>query len=76
MIKIYSTPSCSACTALKNELDAMSFKYEAHMLTEDPVTAAAVMEKSAMRSVPIVHDTERDVYMTGKELLSEISTNG
>jgi len=71
LIKVYSTPICAACVALKATLTSAGVEYESFDLTDNLVAAASVMEASGIRTAPIIHDIEADRFYTGKEYLSE-----
>ncbi|WP_419810788.1 glutaredoxin family protein [Bacterioplanoides sp.] len=75
MIKIYSKPNCAACTAAKNYAESIGADFEYIDIASDPINAGAIVEKSGMRSMPIIHDTERDIFMSFEGFKSEYKSS-
>ena len=60
-ITIYSRRFCGYCTAAKSLLESQGYPFEVVNLDEDPELAQRVMEKTRMRTVPIITVGEHTV---------------
>ena len=60
-ITIYSRRFCGYCTAAKSLLESKGYSFEEVNLDENPELALQVMEKSRMRTVPIITVGEQTV---------------
>jgi glutaredoxin-like YruB-family protein len=53
-VKVYSTPSCPNCKALKKFLGENGVKYEDINVASNPKAAQEMIEKSGQMAVPVV----------------------
>jgi len=60
MITVYSTETCSACSAAKGWLEANNIEYESVMIDED-IDAAKLMMSRGLRTVPQIYIDEEHI---------------
>ena len=53
-VKVYSTPSCPKCKALKKFLSEKGVEYTEINVAGDPAAAQEMIEKSGQMAVPVV----------------------
>ena len=52
----------------------LGIEFEVHDFSDDPIASAGVMEKSGLRTAPIIHVIEEDKFFSGSEFLKSIQT--
>ena len=53
-IKVYSTPICPYCVALKNFLEERKIKFEEIDVSQDQIAAKEMVEKTGQMGVPVI----------------------
>ncbi len=53
-IKVYSTPTCTKCRALKDFLKERNIKFDDINVASDTSAAQEMIEKSGQMSVPVI----------------------
>ncbi|MCX7922559.1 MAG: glutathione S-transferase N-terminal domain-containing protein [Clostridia bacterium] len=71
-IKVYSTPSCTYCTALKKYLDEKNISYENIDVSQDRAAAAEMIAKSGQRAIPVIDIDGNIIVGFDRNKLSEI----
>jgi glutaredoxin-like YruB-family protein len=71
-VKIYSTPTCPHCRALKEFLDEKGIEYEDVNVAEDEKERNEMVEKSGQMGVPVVDIDGEVIVGFDKEKISEL----
>jgi glutaredoxin-like YruB-family protein len=54
MVRVFSTPTCPFCVALKNFLEDHNIKFEDIDVSENKVAQKEMIEKSGQMEVPVI----------------------
>ena len=54
MVRVFSTPSCPFCVALKNYLKEHNIEFEDIDVSEDKAAQSEMIDKSGQMGVPVV----------------------
>jgi glutaredoxin-like YruB-family protein len=71
-IKIYSTPTCPYCTALKEFLKSHNIEFEDVDVSQDENAAKEMIEKSGQMGVPVVEIDGEIVVGFDKEKICQL----
>jgi len=71
-IKIYTTPTCAFCPAVKKFLDDKGVEYEEVDITQDEKAAEEMKEKTGQMGVPVTIIGEEVVVGYDKKKLEEV----
>jgi glutaredoxin-like YruB-family protein len=71
-VKIYSTPTCPYCQALKDCLKENNYEYEDVDVAQDEKQRDEMVEKSGQMGVPVVDIDGEIVIGFDKEKIAEI----
>lgn len=71
-IKIYSTPTCPYCVAVKEYLEEKGFKYTDVDVSIDPNAADEMINKTGQMGVPVVDIDGQAVVGFDKEKIDTI----
>ncbi len=71
-IKVYSTPVCPYCVALKNFLKEHNFVFEEFDLSQDRKAAQEMIEKTGQMGVPVIEIDGQIVIGFDREKISKI----
>lgn len=72
MIKIYSTPSCPYCLALKDFLTDRKINFEEIDVSRDEKAAGEMIKKSGQLGVPVIDIDGEIVVGFDKEKISKL----
>lgn len=72
MIKIYSTPNCPYCVALKEFLTERKFEFENVDVAQDEKALQEMVDKTGQFGVPVVDIDGQVVVGFDKEQISKI----
>ncbi len=71
-IKVYTTPTCAFCPAVKKFLDEKGVSYEEIDITENPEAAEEMKEKTGQMGVPVTVIGEEVVVGYNKNKLEKL----
>lgn len=72
MIKIFSTPSCPYCIALKDWLKTKNIEFEDVNVAEDEKVRDEMIQKSGQMGVPVVEINGEIIVGFDKERIAKI----
>lgn len=72
MVKLYTTPTCVYCFALKQFLKEHKVVFEEIDVSKDQIAAKDMIEKSGQMGVPVVEIDGKIVAGFDKEKISEL----
>lgn len=75
-IKIYSTPTCPHCRALKKYLDGKKIKYEDIDVTKNQKALKEMIKKSGQMGVPVIDIEGKIITGFDREKLEKLLKNG
>lgn len=70
-IKIYTTPSCPYCVALKQFLKERNFEFEEIDVSQDEKAAEEMIQKSGQMGVPVVEIDSQIIVGFDRELIEK-----
>jgi len=71
-IKVYTTPTCAFCPAVKKVLDEKGVEYEEIDITQDEKAAEELKEKTGQMGVPVTIIGDEVVIGYDKKKLEEL----
>ena len=71
-VKVFSTPACPYCVALKNYLKEKNIKFEDINVAENLEAQKEMIEKSGQYSVPVIEIDNEIVVGFNQELISQL----
>lgn len=72
MIKVYSTPTCPYCVALKNFLKENNIDFEYIDISQDMKARKEMIEKTGQMGVPVIDIHGEVIVGFNKEKISEL----
>lgn len=72
MIKVYSTPTCLYCVALKNFLNEHDIKFEEIDVSQDEKAREEIIKKTGQIGVPVIEINGQVIVGFDKERISEL----
>lgn len=70
-IKIYTTPSCPYCVAVKQFLKERNFEFEEIDVSQDEKAAEEMVQKSGQMGVPVVEIDSQIIVGFDRELIEK-----
>ena len=71
-VKVFSTPACPYCVALKNYLKEKNIEFEDINVAEDLEAQKEMIEKSGQYSVPVIEINNEIVVGFNQELIKQL----
>lgn len=71
-VKVYSTPTCPYCIALKEFLKSKKIQFEDIDVSKDSKAAREMIEKSGQMGVPVVEIGDKIIVGFDKEEIEKI----
>jgi len=72
MVKVYSTPSCPYCVALKNFLKENKIDFEDIDVSQDEKAREEMIQKTGQMGVPVIEINSEFIVGFDKERISQL----